>query len=148
MVTGLEDPTHGRHPNLWEVDNLENIIKAVRQVDTWMPQGVENWQKSAGNPQIAPQALISDITGWPGGGEGTNRCYNAWAGDRFTQTLCGIKGRRTFTQSAPDGGTYHIRGIQPETGETWEVTLAHGATMVIDGPPDGMLGYIVNGERV
>jgi hypothetical protein len=113
MVMGIEDPAHGRHANLWEIDNLPAILKAVRQVDAWMPPDVENWRKSAGNPNIAPQALVSDITGWPDGGEGVNRTYCAFADGRFTQTLCGIKGRRTFTQVVPDGGRYHITGIDP-----------------------------------
>jgi hypothetical protein len=149
MVMGIEDPDHGRHANLWEVDNLIPTIKAVRVVDAWMPDGVENWSKSAGNPNIAPQALVCDITGWPDGGPGTNRCYCAFSGDgRFTQTLCGIKGRRTFTQVMPDGGTYHVTGINPETGELIDHTLASGQSFVINGPADGMLGFILNGVRV
>jgi hypothetical protein len=159
MVMGIEDPGHDRHPNLWQVQMTEPItgkvyslidaLKAVRAVDAWMPANVENWQKSAGNPNIQPQALVCDITGWPDGGEGTNRCYNAWSGDgRFTQVLCGIKGRRTFTQVCPDGGTYHITGINPETDERLDWTLASGQTVVIDGPANGLLGYILNGVRV
>ena len=149
MVMGVEDPGHGRHANLWQIDNLIPSIKAVREVDKWMPAGVENWAKSAGNPNIAPQALVCDITGWPDGGEGTNRCYCAFSGDgRFTQTLCGIKGRRTFTQVMPDGGTYRVTGINPETGETIDKTLRSGESFVINGPADGMMGFILNGVRL
>jgi hypothetical protein len=148
MVMGVEDPAHGRHANLWEIDNLIPTIKAVRQVDAWMPPDVENWRKSAGNPTIAPQALVADITGWPDGGEGVNRAYCAFSDGRFTQTLCGIKGKRTFTQVVPDGGRYHITGIDPETEQTLDVTLSSGESFVINGPADGMLGFILNGVRV
>jgi hypothetical protein len=148
MVMGLEDPSHGRHANLWEIDRLAESIKAVRQVDTWMPSGVENWHKSAGNPNIRPQALVADITGWPDGGPGVNRAYCALTDGAFTQTLCGIKGTRTFTQVMEDGATYRVTGIQPETGELLDVTLKSGQSFTINGPADGMLGYILNGTRV
>jgi hypothetical protein len=159
MVMGIEDPGHDRHANLWQVQMTEPItgkvyslidcLKAVREVDKWMPADVENWHKSAGNPNIQPQALVCDITGWPDGGEGTNRCYCAFSGDgRWTQTLCGIKGRRTFTQVVPDGGTYHVTGINPETGETIDKVMKSGDTLIIDGPANGLLGYILNGVRV
>jgi hypothetical protein len=142
MVMGIEDPSHGRHPNLWEVDNLETIIRVVRSVEPWLPEGVENWAKSAGNGNILPQSLVPDIQGWPGGGEGCNRFYSAFDGPRVCQVLNGVKGRRTFTSRLPQ--TADFVGKNPETGEEFAVTLDPGGSFVIEGRPDGMTGFTVN----
>jgi hypothetical protein len=43
MVKGVLDPAHDRHANLEEVPNLDAILQAVRRVDGFLPDGVENW---------------------------------------------------------------------------------------------------------
>jgi hypothetical protein len=161
MVMGVRDPGHHRMPNIWQVgcetDNpvantpenpcpyIVQALHAVRSVDGYMPDSVENWQKTAGNVNTAPQALKPDQAGWDVQGPTVNRAYAALGGNVFMQTLLGIKGALHFTLTMPGVSRCHISGLNPGTGELLSLDLNVGDGTVIQGRDDGNTGYVLTG---
>lgn len=161
MVMGQRDPGHHRMPNIWQVgcesDNpvantpenpcpyIVQALHAVRSVDGYIPDSVENWQKTAGNPNFAPQALKPDQAGWDVQGPTVNRAYAALGGTIFMQTLLGLKGPLHFTLTMPGVSRCHIQGLNPGTGELLSLDLNVGDGTVITGRDDGNTGYVLTG---
>jgi hypothetical protein len=146
MVQGIEDPAHNRHPNLWQVANLPAILQATRIVDKALPDGVENWSKTAGNPNTNPQVFVPDIAGWPDGHTGVNRFYAAIQGGEFTQTLLGVAGTRVMTLRMPGFSRCSLTGFNPETLDMVEFKdVPVGFQWTIAGRSDGLTGYVLHG---
>jgi hypothetical protein len=159
MVAGQRDPAHHRMPNLWQAgcengtntpDNpcpyIDRVLKAVRSIDPYLPEGVGNWRpKTAANVGIPPQALQPPQAGFDVSGPTVNRAYAAIDGPRFMQTLLGIRGPLPLTLTMPGVSTCHIKALQPETGEMLEFDLTTGATWTAQGRDDTQTGYILTG---
>ncbi len=160
MVMGVRDPAHHRMPNIWQVgcetddmgantpDNpcpyIVTVLKAVRSIDPYLADSEENWRpKSAGNPNIQPQALKPDNAG-SDGFPVVNRAYAAFNGPNFVQTLLGVNGDLGFQLTTPYASHCQIKGLNPLTGETLALSLNVGDRTVIHG--DGNTGYVLVGS--
>ncbi len=146
MVMGVEDPGHGRHPNLWEVDNLPALIAAVRGVDRWLPEGVENWtptNQHGTTERVGPHPLLADGIWSDGDDHGVNRAYGAVSGNQFIESLLGVKGHVTLTPDRPMTAT----AFDPVSGNAVAtVTLAPGQPWTLQGRDDTMVGYVISGH--
>lgn len=146
MVMGKEDPAHGRHPNLWEVDNLPALFAAVRGVDRFLPDGIENWtptNQHGTTERVGPHPLLADGIWSDGDDHGVNRAYGAVSGNQFVESLLGVKGYVTLTADRPMTAS----AFDPVTGDVVSaVTLAPGQSWTLQGRDDTMVGYVVKGQ--
>lgn len=91
-VTGLPDPAHNREGDLWSVPNIDVMMRAVRQIDGWLPIGVEHWQKTTqhGSDPVGPHPLVADFIWSDGHAHGCDRCYGAIHGDQFVTMVSDV----------------------------------------------------------
>lgn len=43
-VRGKDDPANNRQPNLMDIQGFPDMVAALRMVERWMPEGVQNWK--------------------------------------------------------------------------------------------------------
>lgn len=43
-VRGKDDPANNRQPDLMQVPGFADFVKACKQTDKWLPEGVQNWK--------------------------------------------------------------------------------------------------------
>ncbi len=140
MVTGRDDPSRNRTANLWDVPNIDMILKTVRHVDTLMPAGCESWAKYNNGWQGHP--LPSDAFWQDGADHGVNRHYAASDGQQFVSVMNGVKGYAIQTASRD----MTVVALNPETGAVVDaVELSQGQTWRLEGRDDTMTGYILYG---
>jgi len=98
-VQGIVDPQHNRPANLWEVPGIDEVMKAVRGVDSILPSWCSDGQATRGgyddhgNPAVVgPHPLLADQF-WPARNldHGVTRDYARVNGREFVQVLLGIK---------------------------------------------------------
>lgn len=149
MVAGQVDPAHGRVANLWEIDNIDQILKVVRGVDRWFPEGCEQWATASvhgddqGNVTPAgPIPLLPDRIWSDGFDHGVDRAYALVDGGRFVQVLNGVRDRVELTAR----GAMDITVIDPLTGEGEHTTLADGGKWSLAGDAEPTRAYIVTGN--
>ena len=144
MVAGQVDPAHGRVANLWEIDNIDQILKVVRGVDRWFPAGCENWQPTSqhgGTDRVGPHPLLSDAIWSDGDDHGVDRAYALVDGGRFVEVLNGVRQRaRLLPLSAMD-----VTAFDPLTGEGLHATLGAGDEWTLPGDSNAAEAYIVTG---
>lgn len=152
MVKGQVDAAHGRPANVWEVANIDAIIKAVRDVDKLIPNGVEDWGKSSvhggDNGVVTPAgpiALVPDRIWSDGYDHGVCRAYGADNGSQFIEMLLGVL--KTVTVTARQS-LRNVKVFDPVTqAQVFDFgTMSAGQTKELPGRDDTMVGWIVTGE--
>jgi hypothetical protein len=96
-VTGEIDPAHNRPANLWEVPGIDDIMNAVRNVDSKLPArvgGAQHWNNGwPGCPMDA-----DDFWG-EGADHGVNRSYSVATGDGWITSVNGVKNYVIYTMN-------------------------------------------------
>jgi len=157
-VTGLADPNHNRPNNMWEVDNIDAIMSAVRRCDDLLPEGVENW-RCVNNGRGDHPLPLNDVTGfWESGAHdrapAVNKNYAALSTQNtFVEIVTGVKSvdavgpvpigtaRRKMEVEAFDPLT-----LQSVVGRV--LTLEPGTTWYLNGRADTMAAYVIRGRYV
>ncbi len=151
-----------RPPNFWEIDNINAILSALRNVEELLPAGVENWQ--AANTQWEPPNPVAPFQPhhhWEGDEEihrktkqrnnGVNKAYAALAPDgRWIQLPAGVREVVRLTASYPlrDVTVYDpisrrpLPGLEGRSFQTGEVLELPGGPWL-----DPNVAYIVHGHR-
>jgi hypothetical protein len=141
MVAGRVDPAHNRHANLWEVPNIDAILKAARGVDKLLPLGIEDWLKfnnSWGGHPLTTDAFFGD-----GADHGVNRNYAAVNGGQFVVVVNGVLKQASFKVTS----ACHVDAYDPVTLAIKDsVDLAAGQQWTLPGRDDTMAGYVVIGQ--
>lgn len=148
MVKGQKDDGHHREANLWEITDpdLLTIMKAVRGVDQWLPDGVENWNKSSqsgthgypGHPLTADGIWSDNNTD-----HGVDRAYSANNGHDFVEAICGVF---HYVNMIADRNL-HVKVYDPVSAElVLEQDVAGGQSIRLEGREDTMAGYIAVGN--
>jgi hypothetical protein len=154
-VTGLADPNHNRPNNMWEVNNIDAIMSAVRRCDALLPEGVENW-KCVNNGRGDHPLPLPPVTGfWESGAHdrapAVNKNYAAITGDQFVEIVTGVKSaeavgpvligtaRRRMQVEAFDPLT-----LQSVVGRV--LTLEPGTQWYLNGRADTMAAYLIRGR--
>jgi hypothetical protein len=144
MVTGLGEAARDRKPNLWEISNIDQILKVVRGVDKLLPQGVENWQpktsQHGGTDRVGPQPLLSDAIWSDGSDHGVDRAYGAVNGGEFIEVLNGVMNVAHLLPLAPCS----VIATDPLTMESISTKLT-SQTWDLAGDENASKAYIVNG---
>lgn len=82
--------TGSRPANVWETPGIDQVAKAVRGVDQWLPRGLSNWPHFNhgwnGEPTTADSIWID------GKDHGVVRNYQARSGDQWVAFPLGIRG--------------------------------------------------------
>ncbi len=155
MVTGHVDPNHGRPAELWGVPNIEEMMLAVKSVEAFIPEDVENWvvKNNARDDhplQLPMPAFWSDEnyknTGW------VNKNYAAVApgGARFSLCLMGVWSRQGDGKSVNAGRALYDYELEIVDMRTWKVTTENinaGETLQVRGMANNEAAYIINGVR-
>ncbi len=140
MVAGRIDPAHNRHANLWEVPNIDAILKGVRGIDSLLPDGIENWSKY--NNSWAGHPLTTNTFWSDGASEGVNRNYAASRDQQFVIVEDGIL--RQVTSRATRFN--HVEAYDPLTLELKaSADLIPGQLWTLPGRDDTMSAYIIKG---
>jgi hypothetical protein len=140
MVGGRIDPVHQRVANLWEVPNIDTILKAVRGVDPLLPENLENWPKFN---NFWPGHPLTTAAFWGDGSpDGVNRNYAASDGTSFIVVADGVKDHMVNTARR----AMHVDAYDPLTGGILSsADLAAGQTWDLPGRADTMTAYVIKG---
>jgi hypothetical protein len=144
MVTGLVDPSRNRHANLWEVPGLDAILQAVRRVDAFLPEGVENWQNTnqhGHTDRVGPHPLLADGIWSDGDDHGVDRAHGAVSGNQFVEVLLGVKDYVNL-QAAQ---ALAFDALDPASGAVTHYDLGAGQSVRLAGRADTMAGYLIRG---
>jgi hypothetical protein len=152
-VTGMPDPAHGRPANMWEVDNIDTIMRVVRRADALLPLGVENWQVVNNGRSTHPLPLDPHQGFWESGAAdkapAVNKNYAALAGSEFVVMLIGVKSRGV-TGPVPAGTARracHVEAFDPVThAQVASADLAPGEAWSVPGRGDSMAAYVIRGH--
>lgn len=153
-VTGIENVTHNRPQNMWQVPNIDNIMKHVRRVDESLPQGIENWQvvnngRSNHPLPLDPRVNHPDGGFWEGNGPGSvNKNYATISGSKFIEVLIGVKNSFEFgdTNCGIARKDSKIKVFDFRDFSTKEVNIPIGKTLYLEGRKDTMIGYVLQGN--
>ena len=152
-VTGVADPKHGRPENMWEVPNIDQIMRVVRQVDVLIPAGIENWKVVNNGRSDHPLPLDPETGFWEGDhpGPAVNKNYAAYFGSDFIVMLTGCKSAGE-TGPVPAGTARRACLVQAYDPVTLEVVaqaqLMAGESWSVPGRGDTMAGYLVQGRWI
>ena len=153
-VTGTIDTNHGRPMNMWEVDNIDNIIDAVRGCDDLMPPGVENWKCVNNGRSDHPLPLDGRDGFWESSGgndraPAVNKNYAAVSEREFRVMLTGVRSQGTVGPVSATKGAHrrcHVEAWHPVTRRVVaEANLATGESWTVPGQSDTMVAYVVKG---
>ena len=152
-VLGIASPQYGRPANMWEVPNIDVIMKVVRDADALMPLGVENWQCVNNGRSNHPLPLDGHTGFWEGGAgdraPAVNKNYAAISNTAFVVMLTGVKSNG-ITGPVPAGTARrhcHVEAIDPVThAVVFEGTLEPGQSFTVPGRGDTMAAYVVRGR--
>jgi hypothetical protein len=151
-VTGKADAAHGRPENMWEVPNIDHIMDVVRNVDTLLPDGIENW-KCVNNGRDDHPLPVPDDYFWEGDhpGPALNKNYAAISDAEFVVMLIGVKsaGETGPVSAGTAKRACHVEAIDPVTLEcVVSAELAAGQSWTVPGRGDTMAAYVVRGRYV
>jgi hypothetical protein len=144
MVTGLADTSRNRHANLSEVPGLDAILQAVRRVDAFLPEGVENWTSTnqhGHTDRVGPHPLLADGIWSDGDDHGVDRAHGAVSGNQFVEVLLGVKDYVNL-QAAQ---ALAFDALDPSTGTVTHYELGAGQSARLAGRADTMAGYLIRG---
>jgi hypothetical protein len=153
-VTGIANPAHNRPQNMWEVPDIDNIMKRVRRVDESLPQGIENWQvvnNGRSNHPLPLDPRVNHPNGgfWAGDGPGsTNKNYAIVSGNRFIEVLNGVKNpaEKGSTNCGTSRLNAKIKSFDVRDYSTVEQNVTINQQLNLEGRQDTMVGYVLNGN--
>jgi hypothetical protein len=138
-VYGRANPALNRPANLWEVPGIDPIMQAVRDIDQYLPVGVENWSKLNSGWKGSP--LVPDAF-WPDGADhGCVRVYSAVRRPDYLTVVLGVK-RAVALWSLYQADVT----IQDPLGGSFQRTLTPGSLLRLEGPDDAHAGYLIHGR--
>ncbi|MEQ1876729.1 MAG: hypothetical protein ABL958_08785 [Bdellovibrionia bacterium] len=127
-VFGMVDPSRNRPANLWEVENIDGIMNAVRGIDRFLPGRVaegQHWNNGwSGNPWNA-DAFWGD-----GADHGVNRNYTVSTADGWVSTVSGVK------------NFVNLRSTYPSRVEVYDVLQGKVAEVELGAGQDYRLGSL------
>ena len=157
---GRPSGTGPRPANFWEIDNIDNIVAAIRNIDPLIPEGVSNW--TVANTQWTPPNPVAPFQPhhhWEGEDEnddkgrrnnGVNKAYSALASDgRVVQAPCGVREHVVMTASYPlrEVTVYDPLSLQPVPGFE-NLSFNAGESMDLPGGGwDAQVAYVIHGRR-
>ena len=149
MVGGVNDPSRGRHANIWEVPGVEAMAAAIRGADRYLPVGIENWaHANTGWVPPNPVTATQPDAYWPGSNHGVNKAYGANGGQQqFVQSICGVLDHADMRVST--GHTIaHADAYDPITGQIVGSVenIGAGSVWQFAGRSDTMAGYMLVGQ--
>ena len=151
-VTGEADPDHGRPENMWEVENIDQIMAVVRACDPLMPPGVENWNCRNNGRDDHPLPLDAHAGFWEGSdghAPAVNKNYAAITAAGFVMMLTGVKSNGD-TGPVPAGTAIrpcYVELFDPLTlARITSAELAAGQSWTVPGRGDTMAAYVVRGQ--
>jgi len=148
MVRGQPDPAHNRQANLWEIANIDAILRGPRGIDGWLAPGIENWQHTSqhgstsrvGDQPLLARGIWSDNV--PGEPFGVDRAYGGVSGGSWVEVLNGSK---DYVELTP-AHALHAEAVDPLTGAIEaSIDLNAGEVWVLPGDPASHAAYIVVG---
>lgn len=149
---GKSHPTAGpRPPNFWEIENIDDIVDAVRGIDKLIPAGVPNW--TVANTQWKPPNPVAPFqphNHWEGDhGDGVNKAYSALAPDgRVIQMPCGVRGHVRMTASYPLRDVVVYNPLTHQALPNLPTSFGQGESMDLPGGgQDAMVAYIIHGRK-
>jgi len=152
-VLGIASPDYGRPANMWEVPNIDTIMRSVRAADPLLPLGVENWKVVNNGRSDHPLPLDPHEGFWEGGADdvapAVNKNYAAIAGSEFVVMLTGCKSIQAVgpVPAGTAARACHVAAIDPLTHQTVvETDLAAGQSWSVPGRADTMAAYVVRGH--
>ena len=170
-VKGVADPSHNRPQNMWEVANIEPIIRVVRNVDRLIPYNAENGQPANNNRSYHPMPL-NGLESRPGA---PNKDAHFWIGKTdygnvqknyavnlpsglWCLALNGVKAKQHDNEPVMVGTVRNrcrLVAYDPVTCQTVEARdpqgnvitqLNAGQKYYLPGMMDTQAGYFVHGE--
>lgn len=153
-VTGIADPAHNRPQNMWEVPNIDPIMRHVRRVDEFLPQGIENWQvvnNGRSNHPLPLDPRVNHPNGgfWEGNGPGScNKNYATISGNKFVEVLLGVKNpsEQGSTLSGTARQNSRIKCVDFRDYSTEDITVPVAQPLHLEGRKDTMVGYVLQGN--
>ena len=154
-VTGEADEGHGRPQEMWDVPNIDEIMRVVRACDPLLPLGIENWKCVNNGRSDHPLPLDGHTGFWEGtSGEdarapAVNKNYAAISGTEFVVMLIGCKSVEAVGP-VPAGTAIrpcHVEAFDPVTlAKVAEADLAAGQSWTVPGRADTMAAAVVRGH--
>jgi len=151
-VYGVEKSFAGgvRPPNIWETPDIDNIMTAIRGIDTLMPIGVEDWVR-ANDAWTVPAHPLRSQHFWEGkSGYGVNKNYSASFGASFVTAPCGVMSQEGKDPYVTARNACRVVVSDPlNPGTPIEIKdLGAGEELVLKGTPNAQTAYIINGIRL
>ena len=150
-VTGKAEPKYNRPENMWDVPNIDAIMRHVRYLDTCLPEGIENW-KCVNNGRSDHPLPLDDRLGygfWEGNSKGAvNKNYACVNGHRFVEVLLGVNNpnEQGATMVGKPIRDSHIEAHDIDNYDIVEINAKFGENVHLDGRKDKMKGYILLGN--
>lgn len=153
-VRGKDDPANQRQANLWQVDGFADQIAALRIVERWLPEGVQNWKvvnngRDLEHPLQLPDKLKDGF--WEGNDDvelgSVNKNYCALGPDgRFLVGLFGVNDDNRAGQALYK---MHVDCFDSLTGANVKsANLAKNQWLSLPGRRDREMSYIIVGHRL
>jgi hypothetical protein len=118
-VRGVDDPMHGRPPNIWQVENIAAIVAGYQALRAYMPTGVQNWTRH--NAQWASYPFYDDVS----------QFVRAYAATNATEVVVAPIGMVKPVSLAPKA-PMHLEAIDPLTGNVlaaWDLGAGEWVTL-------------------
>jgi hypothetical protein len=148
-VTGIADPNHGRPENMWEVPNIEPIMRALRGLDLSLPTGIGSW-RVVNNLRDEHPLPVEKSNFWPSGlqGYGIYKNYAAISGSRFVVSLLGVRGYDNhdlvFVGRALYRSIINVRDLTSGVISA-PLILGRGEPLSLPGRQDTLAAYLIEG---
>lgn len=129
-VYGIADPARGRTANLWEMPNIDEVMRAVRNIDKYLPLDLCDWEQ-VNESWTSPRRHPLNSNGR------CNKNYGAWKEGNFICMPCGVQDGFAVT------ATYncHIKIYNP-FDLILETDIQENQTVAL---PVGNRAYIIQG---
>jgi hypothetical protein len=148
-VTGIEQPEYGRPMNMWEVPNIDSIIRTVCSIDNYLPTGIENWTVKNNSSSSHPFPLDPRIGYgfWEGNTKGSvNKNYSTINGNKFMEVLLGVNNESESGMTLCGNARQNSNVLSFDTEKATENHLTSGQPLYLRGRKDKMKGYILAGN--
>jgi len=153
-VRGKDDPANNRQPNLMDVQGFADQIAALKMVERWLPDGVQNWKVVNNGPSRQHPLSLPPADGdgfWAGNGDvengDTNKNYAVLGPNGFMLGLFGLNegDDRRSGQAFYD---MHVDCFDSLTGTLVKpADLVQDQWLTLPGRRDREMSYIVVGRR-
>ena len=143
-----EGSTGFRPANLWETPGIDAIMTAVRDIDSILPEGVEDWTRS-NDAWATPPHPLRNHEFWEGKeGRGLNKNYAASSPDgrTFLTAPSGVlKEGKVTARNACRVAVYNP--LTPKAPVEIR-DLGAGEVLTLIGDPEANAAYLINGIRL